>query len=423
MPKFQFAHLQTFARTTSKIGTQKASRWNVSDILAEAGRDEAHSRHVEHAKPPTVVYGCQLDAIEPEIERRAAESKDARGHGIRKDARVMAAFVASWPEQTPTDRAKFDAWIHDNIEFARAEFGADNVVSAVLHEDEDFPHLHVFAIPPAGPGGVFNARRLHPGETAKAGADKGKETEAYKAAMVEFQDRYFKRVSEKHGLQRVGPRRQRNDRETAVIEQQRRRAEEADEVARKKLAAAEAEALALLSSAQAEAAKKLAAAEEEKAAAVAALEEAERVAADKRDAAEQERKDAVNEANEIRVAARIEAIEEFKKKAQTGFEAGKKQALERFSGVNWLRGQIQEMTGKADVEARADELKAKLAAAEQKVVKRETEIEGLRATVKRKEELRLAAERELDSIKNPPKPAPQNQTKNDNISKPKAPRM
>lgn len=42
---------------------------------------------------------------------------------------------------------KLDEWANDCIEYCRKEFGAKNVVSAVLHMDEKTPHLHITVVP------------------------------------------------------------------------------------------------------------------------------------------------------------------------------------------------------------------------------------------------------------------------------------
>jgi hypothetical protein len=38
-------------------------------------------------------------------------------------------------------------WCKDNIDWLRKTYGADNVVSAVLHMDEETPHIHATIVP------------------------------------------------------------------------------------------------------------------------------------------------------------------------------------------------------------------------------------------------------------------------------------
>ena len=42
---------------------------------------------------------------------------------------------------------RLDEWCQDNIDWLRKTYGADNVVSAVLHMDETTPHLHITVVP------------------------------------------------------------------------------------------------------------------------------------------------------------------------------------------------------------------------------------------------------------------------------------
>ena len=42
---------------------------------------------------------------------------------------------------------RLDEWCQDNLEWLRKTYGADNVVSAVLHMDEETPHIHSTIVP------------------------------------------------------------------------------------------------------------------------------------------------------------------------------------------------------------------------------------------------------------------------------------
>lgn len=42
---------------------------------------------------------------------------------------------------------RLDKWCQDNVDWLRKTYGADNVVSAVLHMDEETPHLHATIVP------------------------------------------------------------------------------------------------------------------------------------------------------------------------------------------------------------------------------------------------------------------------------------
>ena len=42
---------------------------------------------------------------------------------------------------------RLDEWCQDNLDWLRKTYGADNVVSAVLHMDEETPHIHATVVP------------------------------------------------------------------------------------------------------------------------------------------------------------------------------------------------------------------------------------------------------------------------------------
>ena len=42
---------------------------------------------------------------------------------------------------------RLDEWCNDNLDWLRKTYGADNVVSAVLHMDEETPHIHATIVP------------------------------------------------------------------------------------------------------------------------------------------------------------------------------------------------------------------------------------------------------------------------------------
>lgn len=69
---------------------------------------------------------------------------------IKQDAVIALCFVCTSDEETMKKleaEGKLDEWIEATLDWFRKEFGAENVVSAVLHMDETTPHLHVTVVP------------------------------------------------------------------------------------------------------------------------------------------------------------------------------------------------------------------------------------------------------------------------------------
>ena len=132
----------------------------------------------------------------------------------------MIAAVASYPIPLADVAANVETaravqfWMKDTIawwsRYVSAKGGEPQ--SAVSHLDEAYPHLHLFALHPAGP-----VLSLHPGRSAKreaagaalqSGMDRKRANkvgnDAYRAAMRKFQDEYWEAVGIKHGMTRRG---------------------------------------------------------------------------------------------------------------------------------------------------------------------------------------------------------------------------
>ena len=237
----QFARVETYALAPSssaeraragraKKGGKRAKakavareRWTVADICAEAMRLDGHCEHVAEPRPPALLLGVDPTELPAMIAADVkAAKRDLRGTGtrIREDTRTLVTFVASYPlpcallDTRAENRTAYEDWKRRTVEWAQkwaAENGAE-VVSAVEHTDEEFPHVHVYALPRAVHG--YRADQVHPGKKAKAaalaaGADGRTANEVYKTAMRGWQDAYYRDVGEPYGLERLGPNRMR----------------------------------------------------------------------------------------------------------------------------------------------------------------------------------------------------------------------
>lgn len=218
---FQFAHLEIYARSVSKLkGAQRAAKgsrrdrssggWSARDVLAEALREAGACPHVDAPQPPEVLLG-DLQQLADEIDREPAPK------GQRKDTPILLAGVLSapWPPGDP----RSVEWRMDAIEHLRAEWG-DRLRCVVAHNDEGRDHLHFYATAP----GLGPVKGLHPGYRARSaaaadGEDAKAQKAAYEAAMRAWQDRYAT-VAGEHGMTRLGPGRRRLSR-AAWLEEQR----------------------------------------------------------------------------------------------------------------------------------------------------------------------------------------------------------
>ncbi len=231
----QFAHIDTFARKPKAGDT--GVKWSALDVLAEAVRAPGHCGHVDAPKPPRVVAGMHPAELSATLDKMLEGRLVAGRSRPRGDVHVLAGAVYSWPEHVDyADQDRLQAWIDDTLKWHAQEVGP--VDSAVLHFDESFPHIHVYTV-------SADARSLSPGWRAKRavlgmGGKNRAAHEAYQEAMRVWQDSYFLGVGAFHGLERLGPRRQRLRRgEWRAAKSERLRVADANRAARDAAEAAE----------------------------------------------------------------------------------------------------------------------------------------------------------------------------------------
>lgn len=222
----QFVRLNTYGAAT-KTGALSRLHENAFDILDEAGRAAGATPHIRHASVPTLLFGRQPQDLKARIHDLAGIARNERGAPLRRDAPLLYAIVASYPvpwralEGRQADLLLLD-WYASVLGWLEAQFGTA-LQSAVIHSDEERPHIHAFVVPPLGPRDRVD-HSLHPGrlarqEARRKGADRIAGERAYRAGMRAFQDGYFEAVSKRFGHERIGPRRRRFQRVFALQRQ------------------------------------------------------------------------------------------------------------------------------------------------------------------------------------------------------------
>jgi len=228
---FQYAHVETYSRK----GTAKGGG-SVKWVLAEARRDEGACPHVVQPGEPKQVYGVSLDELEAMHDELCAsvryEVAGGKTRAVRQDQHTLFTVVCSYPvpmdevKNNPDEQRRLQEWQERNIEWLKSEYG-DDLKSVILHDDEQFPHIHGYVIKDD-----LRCRSLHAGVSAKeavmkAGPAEGEDSKAhnkrgdvaYRAAMSKWQDRYFEQVGLPSGLTRLGPGKRRLSREGWKAEQ------------------------------------------------------------------------------------------------------------------------------------------------------------------------------------------------------------
>lgn len=214
---YQFIHIDGYGREGStqthtkmnkhgaKVTTTIKTR-SARDILAEQWREDGACPHINNPSNPGLLYGIPPMEVLPLIDEWADQSKDSRGHKLRKDALCALIGVVSLPREMEDE---FPQFAEDTLDWLKEKYG-DRLKSVVVHNDEAHPHLHFTVLPRIGE----RLDDIHEGYKASKqaktdGKKKGEQNLAYIGAMRAFQDEFSKKVAMAHGLTRIGPARRR----------------------------------------------------------------------------------------------------------------------------------------------------------------------------------------------------------------------
>ncbi len=99
-----------------------------------------------------ILLGPKYQDVRQQCETLIAQHQHPKGHALRKSAVVLVEHVMSvsrsyfLDEAGNTDLKRVDEWAQKSLAWICQEQG-DNVVSVVLHVDEQTPHIHALTVP------------------------------------------------------------------------------------------------------------------------------------------------------------------------------------------------------------------------------------------------------------------------------------
>jgi hypothetical protein len=229
---YQFVHLESWSRKPDDKGR------STEFIFDEASRKPVASVHVAKPKPPTVIYGLDVEEVRAMHDMAATVATTTvkgKPRKIRLDQKTLHSVVASHPYTVAEVRAdpkkaeEVREWERLTVVWLKRQYGLA-LKSVIRHTDEQQWHLHAYVLPSDDP--ELKAAIFHPGVVAKrsvkaAGAQPGEDGKAlnkradvaYKSAMRDWQDSYHESVAVPCGLTRLGPARRRLTREEWKAEQ------------------------------------------------------------------------------------------------------------------------------------------------------------------------------------------------------------
>jgi len=144
--------------------------------------DIDHSRsHLNYALVETP--GKSFNALTDErINQGYTGTKAIRKDAVRVVTGIFTSDNAFFEGKSPQEQRKF---FEDCLKWAQGRFGADNIISAIVHEDEETPHLHVEFVPLTADGRL-SAKSVLGG----------------RVDLQQLQDDFYKTVGEVWGMER-----------------------------------------------------------------------------------------------------------------------------------------------------------------------------------------------------------------------------
>jgi len=155
MAKYAVLHLEKGAGNDAPISSHIERTINPSN----ADKDRTHLNR-ELIEFPDGVRN-RTEAIQYRIEHASITRKISHNQ-----VRAIRVMMTGSPEQMQRiqNEGKLDDWCRDSLDWLRKEVGNENIVSAVLHMDEQTPHIHATVVPI-----VKGERRKAKQEQQKAG--------------------------------------------------------------------------------------------------------------------------------------------------------------------------------------------------------------------------------------------------------------
>jgi hypothetical protein len=125
-------------------------RQKVAEMIGHNGRT-IPTLNADPSIKNQIVYGPPLVQVLKACEAKIAQHRHPKGHKLRRNQvyayeHIVTASKAYFLVDGERDTSKISSWSKATVTWLQREFG-DNLISAVLHLDEDVPHIHAISIP------------------------------------------------------------------------------------------------------------------------------------------------------------------------------------------------------------------------------------------------------------------------------------
>lgn len=152
----------------------------------------------------------ECDNFTSAINKRVEEIQSQQKRKIRKDCPRALEYVISASSEffeNATEEEKSD-YFNKSLEYLKRRHGNENVISAVIHNDETTPHMHVVVVPvkdkklnPKHYCDKFELQRLHSEFNERVGSvfglERGEKSDRQHKSVAEYQRELAREVSRK----------------------------------------------------------------------------------------------------------------------------------------------------------------------------------------------------------------------------------
>ena len=183
-------------------GTDAAMSAHIERTIKPKNADESRT----HLNRELITFPDGVESRTQAIQNRLDTAGLTRKIG-NNQVRAIRVLLTGTHEDTEriTNKGRLDEWCNDNLKYLADTFGKENIVSAVLHMDEQTPHIHATLVPivkgerkrKKKEEQIKKRYRKKPTDTARLCADEI----MTRAKLKSYQDTYAQAMSG-YGLQR-----------------------------------------------------------------------------------------------------------------------------------------------------------------------------------------------------------------------------
>lgn len=183
-------------------GTDAAMSAHIERTIKPKNADESRT----HLNRELITFPDGVESRTQAIQNRLDTAGLTRKIGNNQVRAIRVLLTGTHEDmERITNKGRLDEWCNDNLKYLADTFGKENIVSAVLHMDEQTPHIHATLVPivkgerkrKKKEEQVKKRYRKKPTDTARLCADEI----MTRAKLKSYQDTYAQAMSG-YGLQR-----------------------------------------------------------------------------------------------------------------------------------------------------------------------------------------------------------------------------